>query len=255
MPINVCHNLDCPAHGPMLRRIRRLVLAVADLRAHKADLERAHREHGHDERAMWPGSRPHHALPRHLPEVPTPQPLDESESTDMSDENDTTESHLLTRAKMLPVDDVIYCLFHTAVHEDTTDPYNSGQPECEKSEHRPVYYRARKGDIDETIEVEMHGEPKVGESHGVTELADGSLMVDSLTDVQERVKTRVIAAAHGGELTENERGIVLGLIRSAIKKVARNREGARRLFGAEYDPTQHDQRLALLENAKGKLED
>lgn len=176
----------------------------------------------------------------------------------MSDDNDTqtaSSTPILTRAKMLPVDDVIYCLFHTAVHEDTTDPYSSGQAECEKSEHRPVYYRARKGDIDESIEVELYGEAKQGESHDATQLPDGTLMVDSLTAVQEKVKTRVIAAAQGGELTESERGVVLGLIRMAIKKVARNREGARRLFGSEYDPAQHDQRLALLENAKGKLED
>jgi hypothetical protein len=49
-----CRDLNCPAHGRMLRRIRRLVLAVADLRAHKADLERAHREHVNQERgAGW----------------------------------------------------------------------------------------------------------------------------------------------------------------------------------------------------------
>ena len=174
----------------------------------------------------------------------------------MSDETTESTTPILTRAKMLPVDDVIYCLFHTAVHEDTTDPYNSGQPECEKSEHRPVYYRARKGDIDESIEVEMHGEPKQGESsYAGGELPDPVVIVDSLTGVQEQAKARVIAASHGNELTADERGIVLGLIRMAIKKVAKNRAGAQRLFGAGYSPVQHDQRLALLENAKGKLED
>jgi hypothetical protein len=175
----------------------------------------------------------------------------------MSDD-ETTESTtpILTRAKMLPVDKVVYCLFHDAVHEETTDPYDSGQPECEVKEHRPVYYRARKGDIDESIEVEMHGEAKQGESsYAGGELPDPVVIVDSLSGVQEQAKQRVIAASHGGELTENERGILLGLIRSAIKKVAKNRAGAKRLFGSAYDPTQHDARMALLENAKGKLED
>jgi hypothetical protein len=57
----------------------------------------------------------------------------------------------LKRTKLLRVEGVIYCLIHTEVHENTVNPYSMG-PEswCDEREHRSVYYRARKGDIDES---------------------------------------------------------------------------------------------------------
>lgn len=42
MPIDVCRNLDCPAHGKMLRRIRRLQLAVVEKRRLEAAIEELH---------------------------------------------------------------------------------------------------------------------------------------------------------------------------------------------------------------------
>lgn len=67
----------------------------------------------------------------------------------------------LTKAKMLPVEGVVYCLTHTSVHDDTLDPFDEGSKTCwegmygartKAMVHRPVYYRARKGDIDETAD-------------------------------------------------------------------------------------------------------
>jgi histidinol phosphatase-like enzyme len=57
---------------------------------------------------------------------------------------------ILKTSKMVKVEGVVYCHDHTEVHEDTRNPYGEG-PEswCRKSEHRPVYYRARKGDYDD----------------------------------------------------------------------------------------------------------
>lgn len=68
--------------------------------------------------------------------------------------------HRLARATILPVEDVVYCLSHTTVHADTTDPYGEGPGTCMKEwgsgiskamVHRRVLYRARKGDIDERL--------------------------------------------------------------------------------------------------------
>jgi hypothetical protein len=64
----------------------------------------------------------------------------------------------LEKGKMLRVEGVVYCLTHTCVHEDTLDPYDEGSKTCwegmfgartKAMVHRTVYYRARKGDIDE----------------------------------------------------------------------------------------------------------
>lgn len=174
----------------------------------------------------------------------------------MSDENDQTASSTptLTRAKMLPVEGVVYCLIHDAVHDDTTDPYDTGEVECTKDEHRPVYYRARKGDIDEskTLTIEMVGEEQHGEVVGSIGLPEGALVIDRLTDVQERVKKRVIAS-RSDPLTDNEAGMLAGLVRVQIRKVERNKTGARKLFGDEYDPARHDDRLELLEGMYRKL--
>jgi hypothetical protein len=49
------------------------------------------------------------------------------------------------KATMVKVEGVVYCHVHGSVHDDTTDPYNSSD-RCPKSEHRPVYFRARRGD-------------------------------------------------------------------------------------------------------------
>jgi hypothetical protein len=80
---------------------------------------------------------------------------DENEHEDEPETPAATEterpSPYLHRAKMLLVEGVVYCLEHTAVHDDTTDPYGYGTPDCKEKEHRPVYYRARKGDIDESV--------------------------------------------------------------------------------------------------------
>jgi hypothetical protein len=48
MPIDVCRDLNCQAHGKMLRRIRRLQLAVVELRREKNRQSRADRGAGWD---------------------------------------------------------------------------------------------------------------------------------------------------------------------------------------------------------------
>lgn len=40
----------------------------------------------------------------------------------------------------------VYCFQHGTVHEDSTDPYDMGEPDCQRSEHRPLYWRAGKDD-------------------------------------------------------------------------------------------------------------
>lgn len=55
------------------------------------------------------------------------------------------------RAAYVRVEGVVYCHEHTFVHVDTVNPFGEG-PEswCHKAEHRPVYFRARKGDYRDT---------------------------------------------------------------------------------------------------------
>lgn len=67
--------------------------------------------------------------------------LGEGESTEQS------KVEFLDRSKMVLVEGVVYCHQLNEVHEDGINPYGMG-PEsyCDPREHRPVYYRARKGD-------------------------------------------------------------------------------------------------------------
>ena len=44
------------------------------------------------------------------------------------------------------VEGYVYCLEHGGIHDDTTDPYRYGEPDCKRSEHRPVYAGMRTGD-------------------------------------------------------------------------------------------------------------
>jgi hypothetical protein len=135
----------------------------------------------------------------------------------------------LTRAKLLPIEGVIYCLEHTAVHDDTEDPYETGASECSKSEHRPVLYRARKGDIDESVP---------------TDTDEAGLPT--------AVRTQVLCA-NGASMTDEERATVVGMLRVQIRKVKSNRTGARKLFGDDYDTSLHDEKLALLEGAARRV--
>lgn len=47
--------------------------------------------------------------------------------------------------------------------------------------------------------------------------------------------------------TEAELGLIASLTREKIRKVARNRRTNQAKWGDEYDPTQHDRKLAVLE--------
>jgi len=123
----------------------------------------------------------------------------------------TERPERLERAKLMPIEGVIYCLDHEAVHD-------ADDLDCDKADHRPVLYRARKGDLD----------PTLGD--------------------EEAVQTRVMAAEND-VLPDAEKGVLAGLVRVQIRKVTRNKRGAKKLFGDEYDPSKHDAKLALLESA------
>ena len=120
----------------------------------------------------------------------------------------------LLKPALMPVEPMVFCLDHLAVHADTVDPYRNGLDTCEVKDHRPLYYRARKGDPN-----------------------------DRKTDVEPTM------IAGGEALSAAEKGVLAGLVRVQIRKVERNKRGAAKLFGDEYDPTQHDAKLELLEGA------
>jgi hypothetical protein len=175
----------------------------------------------------------------------------------MSDENGTDNggeetSPYLTRAKMLPVEGVVYCLSHDAVHEDTTDPYDYGTPDCKTKDHRPVYYRGRKGDLDEAPAARFTaGEPQHGTSEYAGELPEGSVIVDHLSEIQEQMVRRVIAAS-AEPLTGDERVLVSRLLKREYDRSERAYAELRELVGhGDLSPVESS--LELLHSALGKL--
>lgn len=46
------------------------------------------------------------------------------------------------------VEGVVYCLIHGEIHERSRDPHQTGEIECYWGEHRTVYWRTRKEDIE-----------------------------------------------------------------------------------------------------------
>ena len=54
-------------------------------------------------------------------------------------------------------------------------------------------------------------------------------------------------------LDDSERGVVAGLLRSAIRKLERNMVASRNKWGDEYDSAANLARLALLESSYSKL--
>jgi hypothetical protein len=149
-------------------------------------------------------------LPPEPPEPPEPTPKPPPEPDG--------ELPNLLKPALMPVETMVFCLDHLAVHADTVDPYGSGDDMCEPKDHRPLYYRARKGDPN-----------------------------DRKTDIEPTM------IAGGEALTTAEKGVLAGLVRVQIRKVERNKRGAARLFGDEYDPTQHEEKLELLEGAYRRL--
>ena len=149
-----------------------------------------------------------------------PAPTEPPEETPAAE-----RSPYLERAKMLPIEGVVYCLEHDAVHDDTTDPYDYGKPDCKEKEHRPIYYRGRKGDLDEVQEKK-----------------------------QEQESRRVIAKANAEELTDPEREIVLLLVDHAAK---RTEDAAALMHEVWPDDNLIDIRvkLALLDSVNDKLGD
>ncbi len=53
----------------------------------------------------------------------------------------TPEKKKVRRARLRRIEGYVWCDEHGAVHEDTTDPYGYGEPDCRKVDHRAVYAR------------------------------------------------------------------------------------------------------------------
>ena len=140
-------------------------------------------------------------------------------------------SYYLTRSTMLPVEGVIYCLTHTVVHEDTENPYGEG-PEswCKKEEHRSIYYRGHKGDLDERVETEPNGAPR----------------------------PRIAAAtSNSSKLTKAERGLVVRLTRTLHTTLKQTRETLNQILGKDSadDLGESDTLLDLTGSILDKLGD
>jgi hypothetical protein len=163
-------------------------------------------------------------------------------------------SPYLDRAKMLPIEDIVYCLEHTAVHENTTNPFGEG-PEswCDAKEHRPVYYRGRKGDVDESLDdvAVMHGEEGRGTSTSA-DIPKGSLVMDDLSGEQDKIKRKIIAQSNAEELNDPEREMVLLLVDHAAK---RTEDAAALMHEVWPDDDLADirRKLALLDSVNDKL--
>jgi hypothetical protein len=164
--------------------------------------------------------------------------------SDMNDENQTQDapsgeqgepqvqepepSPYLKRSAMLPVEGIVYCLEHTLVHDDTENPYGEG-PEswCKKDEHRPVYYRARKGDLDERAETEPNGAPR----------------------------PRIAAAASSDRLTTAESGLVVRLTRTLHTNLTEINQTLSRILGEDSTGDRRsDPLLALTNSILAKLD-
>lgn len=129
------------------------------------------------------------------------------------DTGDTESTPYLVRPTMLPIQGVIYCLDHTAVHDDTTDPYRMGSEECRESEHRSVYYRGRKGDVDERVDMDEPDDSDLG--HEKVRLPD----------------TRVIAPSQGERLDGAERDLVIRMVNELFESSDDVLSKMRRLLG------------------------
>jgi hypothetical protein len=162
--------------------------------------------------------------------------------SDMSDDNENgtqgeqgeeqkpEPSPYLSRSTMLPVEGVVYCLEHTVVHADTENPYGEG-PEswCKKDEHRSIYYRGHKGDLDERVETEPNGAPR----------------------------PRIAAAtSNNSRLTKAERGLVLRLTRTLHTTLSNTRETLSQILGKDaVEGRESDPLLKLTESILDKLGD
>jgi hypothetical protein len=133
------------------------------------------------------------------------------------------KSPYLTAAKMMPIEGVVYCLKHEAVHEDDTDPYDYGTPDCETKDHRTVYYRGRKGDVDEA-------------------------------QLPEPTERGVIAAAKGTDLSDAERELAYRLVDKAQNVAEGAYDTMCQIFGVDAEESKTiEKMLTVLENTGRKL--
>jgi hypothetical protein len=138
-------------------------------------------------------------------------------------------SYYLKRSAMLPVEGVVYCLTHTSVHDDTTDPYDYGYADCNAKDHRPIYYRARKGDVDERGEADPGAVPS---------------------------QKRVIAASSSSGLTKAESGLVVRMTRTLNHTLVETRETLDQILGKDTDEGRTtDPLLALTDSILIKLDE
>jgi hypothetical protein len=50
------------------------------------------------------------------------------------------------KSPMQPAEGYVWCHKHGAIHADSTDPYDYGEPDCETVDHRPVFWEAHRDD-------------------------------------------------------------------------------------------------------------
>jgi len=151
------------------------------------------------------------------------QPDEQTEKSDEpQDEQPGEQDYFLKRSTMLPIEGIVYCLEHTLVHDDTTNPYGMGEESwCKKEDHRTVYYRGHKGDVDERLDEEARSRNKP--QHG-----------------DDRPATRrMIAAPDKSGLSDGERRLVVRLVRQMKGKASEAALALRQLFGEE-DPGLED---------------
>jgi hypothetical protein len=161
----------------------------------------------------------------------------QGEQGEQGEEQKPEPSYYLTRSTMLPVEGVIYCLTHTVVHEDTVNPYGEGEESwCKKEDHRSLYYRGHKGDIDERLDEDARrrNEPQHGNDRPAPR--------------------RMIAAGSQDGLTKAERGLVLRLIRTLHTTLTETRETLSQILGKSYiDAGETDPLLELTGSILDKL--
>jgi hypothetical protein len=146
-------------------------------------------------------------------------------------------SYYLTRSTMLPVEGVIYCLTHTLVHEDTVNPYGEGEESwCKKEDHRSLYYRGHKGDIDERLDEDARRRNEPQHSG------------------DRPAPRRMIVAGSQDGLTKAERGLVLRLVRTLHTTLSNTRETLNQILGKDsIEGRESDPLLALTDSILDKL--
>jgi len=169
------------------------------------------------------------------------QPDEQTEKPDdqQQEEEQEEQDYFLKRSTMLPIEGIVYCLEHTLVHDDTVNPYGMGEESwCKKEDHRTVYYRGHKGDVDERLDEEARSRSKP--QHG-----------------DDRPGTRrMIAAPDQSGLSAAERQLVLRMTRTLNDNLTEVDATLMRILGKDStERTEINPLLSLTDSIIDKLSD